>query len=547
MVTLGGGTVLYCLALLLVLGWWLSRRSSVRGRTVLLVSLLGFVFLASLSASILLTVREPGPAYFGTHTRAWEFAVGGILALAYVRVEGSSNLRIAVSWIGLLAIAFTFFRFNGANPFPGYTALVPVLGTVAVIWAGNPTGRFSPRRLLQLPPAQFLGGISYSLYLWHWPLVVFVPIAIGRDPETSGRVALLLIAVILAMATKRYVEDPIRTAPFLVARRPRFTLALTALTMTMIVIMSVGTSLNAGHSLDAERMRVVAALESNGDWLGAGTLTNPDCADLALGGELVPGTDGARSDDVSTSPCWSKNGDDSVKVCSEGPTAAPALRVALVGDSHSNQYLSALKYLAVENDWQFDVYGKTGCIWTSAVQVESEAWVENCESWKSKLDVVLAEAYQYDVIITSYSATAKFTATEGRSVEESIILGFADVWAPLVEAGAQVVAIRDNPRSRPDYLECIDQHGRDDVASSCSIAQTEAFDFFDGQPAAVDRVPGAHLLDLTEYFCQEGRCSPMIGNVIVYRDLNHLTSTYARSLAPQIRTQVLELTGVVER
>ena len=119
----------------------------------------------SFGYSLVETSTNPVGAYFVTPTRAWEFGAGGLLALAGARARPSP----ALSWIGLAAIAASAFAFSVKTPFPGWAAAVPVLGALAVIYAG------APGRVLALRPVQFLGDISYSVYLWHWPLIVLAP------------------------------------------------------------------------------------------------------------------------------------------------------------------------------------------------------------------------------------------------------------------------------------------------------------------------------------------------------------------------------------
>ncbi|MDO9354042.1 MAG: acyltransferase, partial [Solirubrobacteraceae bacterium] len=142
-----------------------------------LVMLMGGVAAVSLAYSIAETSSDPAAAYFVTPTRVWEFALGGLLSLLPV-AAGHERRRAVVSWVGLLAIAVAVARYDDATAFPGYAALLPVLGTVAVVWAGLPRAPWSPSRLMAARPVQVVGGVSYSLYLWHWPLLILLPYAL---------------------------------------------------------------------------------------------------------------------------------------------------------------------------------------------------------------------------------------------------------------------------------------------------------------------------------------------------------------------------------
>jgi len=500
---------------------------------------LALVFGVSLVLSVVQTLRDPGPAYFATYTRAWEFAAGGLLAIVLRRGAGSSVARSLMSWAGIALIGATVLLYTPATPFPGYWAALPVLGTVLVIAAGDPENRWAPGILLRRRPVQYLGDISYSTYLVHWPLIVFGPYLLLRPLGAVEKLVILALTIVLAALSKRFVEDPARRAPFL-AQSGRRTLAALALAIVPIVAFSLVASNVAAANIQRDKEQAAQLLEAAGDCLGAGALVSSGCEPRP--GALIPSPDAALTDDVNTPECWSRNGDDSLKVCSSGPEGGP--RVALVGDSHSNQYLAAMQRIAEDYGWRVDVYGKTGCVWTRAVQEQDPAWVENCESWKKKLDERLTSIEPYDVIVTSYQATSPFAAPDGdRDIDAAIVQGFVDAWTPVAARGTKIVAIRDNPRPRADYLACIAQH-RDDPGSACAVSQKQALDFFDGQADAVTQVPGAALLDLTDLFCIDSVCEPVIGNVIVYRDATHLTSSYTRTMAPMMRDRIVELTGM---
>jgi peptidoglycan/LPS O-acetylase OafA/YrhL len=166
--------------LLVALASWVAVRLGVRRRTAL-GALFGLLTLVSFLWSLWTTQVSPPDAYFTTPTRAWEFSLGGLLALwTATPPAGREQLRSLVSWTGFGAIAITALTYTGETPFPGTAALLPVLGTVAVIWAGAPRHDWSPTAVADFGPVRFLGNVSYSAYLWHWPLVVVLPFALGH-------------------------------------------------------------------------------------------------------------------------------------------------------------------------------------------------------------------------------------------------------------------------------------------------------------------------------------------------------------------------------
>ncbi|RWZ68533.1 acyltransferase [Labedella populi] len=509
----------------------------------ILVFLFGAVAVASLLHSVVLTTVDPGPAYFATTTRAWEFAAGGLLALVPAARRLPAAVRVGSSWLGLVLIVLTLVTFTELTPFPGWAALLPVIGTLLVIAAGASGGLLGTARLFRLRPVQALGSISYSLYLWHWPIVVLAAAAVDGELSTPARLGLLALSLLLGWLTKLLVEDPARTWAVLAGARPRRTLAATSLALVPVVVASLAVGGTASARIATEEARVVAAVNGDIDCFGAAALIDAGCdADAAPAGDLVPSTIAAPSDDVNTPECWSRNGEAELKVCSFGPDAAQAeVRIALVGDSHSNQYLSAVQWLAEERGWAVDVIGKTGCIWTAASQDNDPAWLANCAEWKRSLDTYLRGDVEYDAVVTSASAESPI-APEGEDLATATVRGFVEAWAPVADRGTVIVAIRDNPHTRGDYLECI----ADDPASAaarCAVPIDDAFPFFDGLPGAVERTPGATLVDFTPYFCDGDVCPPVIGGSIVYRDPGHLTSTYARTLAPLLGDAIQQAIG----
>ncbi|WP_166404685.1 acyltransferase family protein [Labedella endophytica] len=488
------------------------------------------VVTASLVHSIVLTAVDPGPAYFATTTRAWEFGAGGLLALTTVGRRPTPIVRRGLSILGLVLIAATLLTFTEATPFPGSAALLPVVGTLLVIVAGTAEGPLGTAGVFRLRPVQWLGAVSYSLYLWHWPVIVLTAAAVEAELGTVTRVALLLVSLVLGWLTKVLVEDPARAWRLLADARPRRTLAAVALALVPVLGVSLVVGGVATARIDAERDRVEAAASGDLDCFGAAALIEDGCSTAAVTGDLIPSVIAAPSDDVNTPECWSRSNESQLKVCSFGPDADAAdVSIALVGDSHSNQYLAAVQQLADDRGWAVDVIGKTGCIWTEATQVNDVTWLASCDEWKTSLDDYLVGS-SYDAIVTSASAESPIDAAGG-DVESTTVDGFVDAWTPVAAGGTAIVVIRDNPHTREDYLECID----DDPATAadrCAVPLEDAFPFFDGLSDAASATPGASVVDFTPYFCIDDRCPPVIGGSIVYRDPGHLTSTYTRSLSP---------------
>ncbi len=174
--------------------------------------------IGSFGLSLYWTETSPAWAFFSPVTRAWQLAAGALLAVGFLRLprrlpRASASLAVAV---GLVLIVAGVLAVSDETAYPGAWAVLPVVGAVLVILGGS-AGPTLPGRLLDNPPARYLGRISYSLYLWHWPILILVPIAVGNDDMTF-RLALAGVAILVAAISTELIERPFRRAAFLAAR-----------------------------------------------------------------------------------------------------------------------------------------------------------------------------------------------------------------------------------------------------------------------------------------------------------------------------------------
>ncbi|HEV2093271.1 MAG TPA: acyltransferase family protein, partial [Rubrobacter sp.] len=336
-------------ALLLLVGWWCSRTG--RGLRPTLAFVLGGVAAASLAYSAYLTGAEAGAAYFSTLTRGWELALGGLLALAPASALGRLPgwAAGALAWAGLAAVAFAAHRFGDDTLFPGTAALIPTLGTAAIIAAGSGAwSAASPSRLLAFGPVRHVGRISYSWYLWHWPPLVFAAEVWGKLSPTEG-LAVLAVSYVPAVLTHRFVERPFLHSRRL-SRYPRKALALGGA--------CTATSIGLGFLLFALTPIVPEAPE--GGVAGAAALR---------GGHSIQ----KSAEAVHPTPREAEKKKNRPRMYADGchldlpETESPACvygnpssdtTVVLFGDSHAMQWFPALNELAKERDWRLLGFSK---------------------------------------------------------------------------------------------------------------------------------------------------------------------------------------------
>jgi len=526
------------LPLLLALVAVAIRRTGVPARVFVLPVLL-LVTAVSLAYSVHLTSAEPGVAYFSTGTRAWEFLSGALLACVAAPVN--RVVRTILGWSGAAAILVTVVVYDGGTVFPGYSAALPVVGTLAVLAAVN-TGPIALASRLR--PVTWIGDISYAVYLWHWPLIILLPYVTERELTTVEKLAIGVVTLVLAWVSTTFVEDPVRFSPRLLGGgRPVKVVGAWMLACTVLV---AGLAVGGGQLAEAQRRSLEQQAEElvvGGDYscLGAGAVDGdtegcPDLNDI-----LVPDPSSAADDDYNQPPCWAPYGETEPAICTLGPPddAEPTLRVLAIGDSHNNVYLPTYQQMARELDWEIDVTGRAGCSWSLRPQADlNGARREECTTWKQNIADHLASVEPYDVILTtSLQIGSLVDPGPGETAEEATVDSVRQAWESQIERGSVVVALQDNPLARPDIVQCVEREGVRG-ADECALPLERAFAGYDALSAAVEQTPGSALVTIRDFLCDDVDCSPVVGNVVVYRDVSHMTQTFVRTLSPFVIDRV---------
>lgn len=529
--------------LLVLLAVVLAARAR-RDRLGATAVLLGAVTVASLVWSVHETATNPASAYFVTPARAWQFGAGALLAVVTASRSGGSALeraphaRAALSWAGLAAIAWSGLTFTSATPFPGTAALVPVLGTVAVIAAGSPAVAWSPVRLLAPRPVQVLGDISYSTYLWHWPPIVILPYALGHELDAVTKVGLLVVVVVLAWATKRWVEDPVRSTHRFGLRRPAVTFGWMLVAMALVVAVAAAGTVSARGQQRAAVQQEQQIAEQEVECFGAASMDpeRPQCPTPELAGIVVPDPNRVTGDTAGYGECWAPPDDPVLRTCTfpEGGGSPDVPHIALAGDSHARQWLTAFVQLADEGKITLDTYFKNSCTFSAArPDRDSESFSRACEQWRAALErTLLAKAGEYDAVVTSAFAQQRLEPTKDE--EQARIDGFVEGWRPVLDAGLPIVAIRDNPIPEHDPNPCL-RRGPAEGPQACAARRAKALREPDALVEAVRRSGDlAAIVDLTDLFCDDRTCPVVIGGANVFRDRHHVSATYVRTLTPYL-------------
>ena len=511
---------------------------------------LGAVVLLSLAYSIHLTSTDPAAAYFVTWTRLWELGAGGLLALAAPATRrwtqhrpAAANVVAASGWALILAAAVLYTR---STPFPGWQAALPVLGAALVIAA------HSQMRWYRLPGVQWLGDVSYAVYLWHWPLIVIAPVAIGKltgSPERGLLDSLLIVIATLVLSglTKVHIEDRFRTPTW--SRRVVPSLLAGAVGMAAVVALATSLSATVQQQQREDRIAVAAALAKNDPCLGAGAL-DPANSCSPKERTLSPSPVLAADD---KSVAWDKRADDN-DCFSDEPTFAVVTcqfgdrrgtrDVVLFGNSHAGHWLPALEEIAKTQRWRITTYLASKCTAAELPQeFETKGATTGCTDWTRKVAAAVAQDRPDLIVYTNRTGRAALGEKSIDASVEKYTAGFRTSLDSLSSTGVPVVVIRDSPipidggiDSVPDCLAL-----NSDDRAACSGPRTVWVPADPSIAAArqlVDR--GVSVADLTDSFCSATTCWGAIGDVIVYSDGHHLTSTYARTLAPRLEKILLE-------
>jgi peptidoglycan/LPS O-acetylase OafA/YrhL len=513
-------------ALLLVAAW--SGRRAGWGLRPVLAVVFAAVAVSSLAYSIYSTEVQAGAAYFSTLTRGWELALGGMLALVSASRLGPRFGRVASLLVlgGLGAIVFATLRFNDDTLFPGYAALVPTLGTAAIIMAGIGPSATSggASRLLTLGPVRHVGRISYSWYLWHWPPLVFAAAVWGSLSPLEG-LLVLAVSYIPAVASNRLIEKPFLHSETL-ARFPRKALALGGACTAVSVVMGVGLLALTPTVPEAPEKEVAgaAALQGNRSLQESAKAVHPTPTEAE--------TEENRPQ-MYADGCHLTFPETETPRCVYGNPSSDTT-VVLFGDSHAMQWFPALNELARERNWRLVGLTKAACppakvhIYNATLRRE----YRECDEWREQTLERIVQDEDPSLIVTSslptYRPREDGKRLAGKAGTDALVEGYASTLRELRATGAPVALIEEVPHPGMNVPECVSRSL--DRLKRCATPRDEALAYPGVNPRAAADVEGVSLIVPTSMVCLEKTCPAVIGDALVYRNGSHLTATYVRTL-----------------
>ncbi|WP_246584985.1 acyltransferase family protein [[Mycobacterium] fortunisiensis] len=547
----------YVAFLALVFGFaLLGRRMFGRHLRAAFITLLSLLTIASFVYAIIAHNVDQATAYYNSFARGWELLVGALAGALVPVVRWPMWLRTILATVSLAAILSCGWLLDGVKEFPGPWTLVPVGATIIfILTAANrdpDTERLpAPNRMLATKPFVSLGSMAYSLYLWHWPLLIFWLSYSGHAQVNFLEGAtVLLISGVLAWFTTRYIEDPLRqqkikpasvTAPQapLRERLRRPTIVLGSI-VGLLGVALTATSFTWREHVTVQRAngKELSGLSAR-DYPGARALINhARVPKLPMRPTVLEAKDDLPAS--TTDGCISDFGNLDVINCTYGDKTA-ARTIAVAGGSHAEHWITALDLLGRLHNFKVVTYLKMGCPLTTEevprVMGDNRPYPK-CHEWNEKVMTHLI-ADRPDFVFT--------TSTRPWNIKPGDVMPgtYIGIWEAFSKANIPVLAMRDTPwltRNGKPYFpyDCLANGGD---AISCGIERSKVLSDHNPTLDFIGRFPLLKPLDMSDAVCRKDYCRVVEGNVLLYHDSHHLSTTYMRTMTAELGRQMAAATG----
>jgi peptidoglycan/LPS O-acetylase OafA/YrhL len=514
--------------------------------------------LVVLSLSWALWLEHTGDvtAYFATPARLWELGIGSVLALIHPSLRSAAKLlKVLGYYCGVVFLALSLVFINGDMSWPGVATLLPTIGVAMMIAFGGEHLTVA-EQIISMRPMVWVGGLSYSLYLWHWPVLIYASY-VWPNPSWKILSLCFIVSVGFAWLSKKLVEDPVRNASWSRAR------VRNGLTMGIVLaVLSAGSAgtlyvggangpLQAPADANPEGAQIlgvspsrvpISALLEQPEWV----IPSPTDATLD-----VPALyeDGCQQDEESSE----------IITCEYGDLSSET-EIIVVGDSKANQWLPALDKIGQSSRLKITVMTKSACSFANAPARANGGPYEACDEWNSRADAEISERKPYAVITSMASSEAAVQGNQAAR-RHAMVKGLGEKLASLKQSADHVILIADNPHPNKPVYECVAENA-DDV-SGCAFDRESGVSgsSYEVQKSAIDQEGGSYLnasnlsdaglnalvmLDMTDYICppQLDVCPAVIGNALVYRQGSHLTATYVETLQSSLEEALTTVLGV---
>ncbi|MCL1923900.1 MAG: acyltransferase [Propionibacteriaceae bacterium] len=531
--------------ILLFATWMIIRRTNVSFRRGAGITI-GIVVGVSLVYSVHLSTVNPAAAYFVTPTRMWELGAGGFLAVIYPRLQPLlKNLpewRLISVGLGMGLVVWSGFHIS-AQGFPGSYAAIPVVGAMLVIGAGPVNHRLSFDTILGWRPIQFLGDISYSVYLWHWPFVVLLPYQLGHSLTWKEKLLAIGVVIGLSALSKTLIEDRFRgTKPLGKPLHRTWIFLVTGMLVTALV--GYGAIIYT-HVVGKPNQPII--IPADATCVGAAMMLEPECAGQDPHGDTLYMTPlQALKDRSEAYHCqWDASDPQNFRFCEYGSDHQEAPVIALFGNSHATRYLDPLIAMSQTHQWKVRTYTASAChpslLPLYYPQYPSPAVTQGCLDFTTNSIMDMHDNGVSLVVISSSQGLAladiPYELQDGARLTMN-----QELVTMLLDGGMTVLIIRDVPYSQYLVPGCLAEN-LDDLSRCDSLRGTHTAQDPLYEAALEFEDPRVLTLDFTNAICGTTTCYAVIGGVIAYFDSGHMTHTFSMTLAPYLEPIILEALG----
>jgi peptidoglycan/LPS O-acetylase OafA/YrhL len=534
------------LVVVAVLAARIIRKPEQRTRAVIAVVLA--ITLASFAWTVT-TEQSQDAVYFDLRARAWEFGVGALTSRLALHVKVGLLQASVLSTLGWAGIVLSSLWLSPQSQVPGWDALPACLAAGAIIWAGDGIAPALLRRLIASYPVQWLGDVSYSFYLWHWPILAVAPYALGLPNVTRGMgLALMAVSAVAAGLSKVLIEDPWRRqAPTPIRNKLR---GLSLVSLSTVLALSAGAlsmqwSERAAHA--GEKLYRLSL--DPGDCFGAKAVLSPaSCPNLRALDDPEYALQ-AWSNQIGRVPngrtCQNRRRDEQVHPCSFGAKEGEErARLALFGDSHAGMWAHGLASFAEQYGLRIDMYADSACPPSLSYDVFDRDMFPRdrpaCIRWRHEAIERIASDPKVKYVMTSgdLSADGRLGADGQWTIDNGS--GYVAAWKKFLDAGKKVIVIDDVPGLPMDFADCLAlNHGK---VESCAYQR----------PAGMEASPYAKavatiasheivLISLADILCDKTKCYPVVGGIPVYMDTRHVSAPFARSIAYALHNAIAKI------
>jgi peptidoglycan/LPS O-acetylase OafA/YrhL/ABC-type Fe3+-hydroxamate transport system substrate-binding protein len=490
--------------------------------------LLSIIIAVSLFLSYKISGESQMWAYFGLHTRAWQLAIGGIIAFNLPLLSKiPSRISSVLSWIGFTGVITSLILINKTTVYPGLWALLPTLATALIVIAGTHKTKFSFESFFDYAVVRWIGKVSYSLYLIHWPIFVFIFYQLGENIRVTDRIAAIMISLMIAALSLFLIENPVRFNNQL-----KRSFRLTYQVGLILILLVSGTS----YAVEFAKVRIssnakvalAAANKSEADVfnkLQEAVVLKELPTKLSKPLEQVAKETGSSCIAVETIATPAEGAK-----CKLGDKTAKQT-IVLLGDSHANQWTKAFDFIAQKNNYQLIPFAKSGCSMT------------NIKHFNPLLKRDYTECYSYRNAVMEEIAKIKpdIVVTTELVYQSSTTESYTAFLQKLQSMSNQVIRLTDTPRPTQNIPECLAKNSTDITKCGFSIENGNN----NGGPEkekenkiAADL--GATVIDTTNWFCLDKVCPAVSDNIIVYNDDSHVSDSYTKYLEDLLDTQLFK-------